>query len=75
MKNILKIIYGYIQKKIRTIKKFIIKKNYYEMQKPNLLYPNEAYINDVKNVNKADFVRMSHVYNDNLDIGGGICLI
>lgn len=39
--------------------------DYYEMQRPNLLYPNEEYINSKENVNKADLVRMKHVYEDN----------
>lgn len=38
--------------------------DYYEMQKPNLLYPNEAYINSKENINKADLVRMTYVFND-----------
>jgi len=32
-------------------------------QKPNLLYPNELYIQDKNNKNKADKLRMDYVYN------------
>lgn len=41
-----------------------IKRKYYQMQSGNLLYPNEEYINSENNVNKADLVRMQHVYKD-----------
>ena len=40
------------------------KEDYYKMQKPNLLYPNEKYINSETNINKADLVRMKYVYED-----------
>lgn len=43
------------------------KKAYYEMQKPNLLFPNEEYINSKNNMNKADLIRMAHVFDDNRD--------
>ena len=36
---------------------------YYEMQQPNLLYPNERYINSVENKNKADLYRMQFVFD------------
>lgn len=50
-------------------------KDYYEMQKPNLLYPNEEYINSEKNINKADLSRFTYVYNDILqNVTGGIML-
>lgn len=52
------------------------KQIYYEKQRPNLLYPNEKYINSIENVNKADLYRMQYIYEDNkehvgtmLDIG------
>ena len=48
--------------------------SYYEMQRPNLLYPNEAYINSEKNINKADLVRMKYVYEDNKSFLGGAML-
>ncbi len=49
--------------------------DYYEMQRPNLLYPNEEYINSKENVNKADLVRMKHVYEDNnIFFSGGAML-
>lgn len=44
------------------------KKNYYEMQKINLLFPNESYINSESNINKADLVRMTHIYEDTKDV-------
>lgn len=43
------------------------KESYYEKQKPNLLFPNEEYINSNSNKNKADLVRMTYVYNDNYE--------
>lgn len=41
---------------------------YYEMQQPNLLYPNERYINSVENKNKADLYRMQFVFDDMQDV-------
>ena len=43
------------------------KEDYYEKQRPNLLYPNEEYINSVENKNKADLVRMTYIFSDTCD--------
>lgn len=52
------------------------KKSYYEMQRPNLLFPNESYINSDTNKNKADLVRMTHIYEDtkSIAVNGGSML-
>lgn len=43
---------------------------YYEMQKTNLDYPNEEYINSEDNINKADLYRFNFVYENNRELQG-----
>lgn len=50
----------------RYMSKFV-KTDYYEKQRNNLRYPNEEYINSESNRNKADLVRMTHVFKDNCE--------
>lgn len=51
-------------------KSFPNRADYYEMQRINLEYPNEEYIQAEENINQADKVRMDYVFKDNSQLTG-----
>ncbi|GHU00945.1 hypothetical protein FACS1894186_2700 [Alphaproteobacteria bacterium] len=53
-----------------NIAKILMNRKLYRKQAPNLLYPNDDYINNAKNVNKADLKRFQQVFDLNKHLSG-----